>query len=158
MTVFVERRLANDGKSTACALFLGERRLGFTLEPGPRTPAHPRKPAGRYELVLRREGGKFEKYRHMFAPGLFPGIPHILVPGRTWIEVHPGNTKDETEGCSLTGTKFVGPMLSLSGHYEVCNSRDAFRAIYPVLRDDILAGPCWWETIDEGTAPGGIRV
>lgn len=146
---FTERRLAHDGLSTLGELLLDGKRRCFSLEPGPATPVHPRKPAGRYQLVLRREGHIYQKYLTTLGPAFFKGIPQIIVPGRQWIEVHIGNTISDTEGCSLTGLSQSGPKLASSCHYEVHRSGDAFKAVYPLIRDACLAGPCWWETLDE---------
>lgn len=148
MTVFTERRLANDGVSTVSELLLAGQRIAFTLEPGPWTPAHPRKPAGRFFLALRREGGIFEDYKRRFGPW-FDGIPQILVPNRTFIEIHIGNTKEDTEGCSLLGASYEGPMISASRHYEVRRSEEAFRRVYPLLHSAIQEGVTWWETLNE---------
>jgi hypothetical protein len=149
MTVFTERRLANDGASTVSELLLDGARLGFTLEPGPLSPAHPRKLPGSYALVLRREGGIYQKYRQRFG-AWFDGIPQILVPGRCFIEVHIGNTLEDTEGCSLLGASYEGPKVSASQHYEVRRSEEAFKRIYPLLHQAIQKGPAIWETLSEG--------
>lgn len=149
MKVFTEQRLANDGMSTVSRLSLDGKALGFTLEPGPRTPAHPRKPAGRYPLVLRKEGGKYADYLRRFGGHWFHGIPHIIVPGRTWIEFHIGNSVADTLGCSMPGQQYVAPGLSHSRHYEVEKSLFAFQAIYPLIRNACEAGEVFWETLDE---------
>lgn len=146
--IFTERRLDNDGVSTVSELLLDGKRLCFTLEPGPYSPAHPRKPSGRFALVLRKEGGIYEKYRAKF-PDWFVGIPQIIVPGRSFIEVHMGNTNEDTEGCSLLGAAYERPMVSLSQHYEVRRSQEAYMRVYPQIRDACQAGQCWWETTDE---------
>lgn len=147
-TIFTERRLANDGVSTVSELLLDGNRLGFTLEPGPWSPAHPRKPAGRFELALRREGGIFEKYQAKFG-SWFDGIPQLIVPGRSFIEIHIGNTLEDTEGCSLLGAAYEGPMISPGRHYEVRRSEEAFIRIYPQIHAAVLVGGCFWETSDE---------
>lgn len=153
MTTFTEKRLATDGISTISELRLDGQLLGYTLEPGPKSFGHPRKPAGRYPLQLRKEGGIYESYRKQYSPDFFVGIPHIIVPGRTFIEVHVGNTISDTQGCSLLGATYEGPRISASQHYEVRRSKEAFLRIYPKIRDAILAGASWWETIDEGVRP-----
>lgn len=147
--LFTERRLANDGMSTISELWFNGVRQCFTLEPGPRSPAHPRKPAGSYPLVLRNEGGIYEKYCQRFpADGFFRGIPQILVPDRSFIEVHIGNRFTDTEGCSLTGQNYEGPNLT-GEHFEVRQSETAWLKLYPLIRDACIAGPTVWETLDE---------
>lgn len=150
--LFTEQRLAHDGVSTVSELLLDGVRLGFTLEPGPSTPAHPRKPAGRYELVLRQAGKIYEAYRKRFGDW-FTGIPQIIVPDRSFIEVHIGNTLTDTEGCSLIGATYEGPMISSSRHYEVRRSEEAFRRIYPQIHDACRAGDAEWETVNEASRP-----
>jgi hypothetical protein len=147
-TVFTERRLANDGVSTVSELLLDGNRLGFTLEPGPFSPGHPRKPAGRYGVSLRRAGGIYENYRRRFGDW-FDGIPLLDVPGRAFIEIHIGNTMADTEGCSLLGANYEGPMISASRHYEVRRSEEAFRRIYPMIRDAVSGDGAIWETLVE---------
>lgn len=150
-TVFTEQRLATDGLSTGGELQLAGQRLCFLLEPGPNS-ASPRKPAGRYELVLRTEGGIYDHYRRHFGPEFFRGVPQIIVPGRTFVEVHIGNTFADTEACSLMGMSLIVPHFSNSGHYEVARSEEAFMKFYPQIRDALLAGPCFWETLAEAGA------
>ena len=152
MTVFTERRLAHDGLSTVSELLLNGQRLCFTLEPGPGS-SPPRKAAGKYPLVLRRAGGIYQDYRKRFPSALFDGIPQIVVPGRDYIEVHIGNTLNDTEGCSLLGASCESPRQSAGQHYEVRRSEEAFRRVYPMLRDACKLGDCWWETLDEVGAP-----
>lgn len=144
-TVFIEQRLDSDGLSTVSELLLGGQRVAFTLEPGPVSPAHPRKLPGRYRLVLRTEGQIYDKYRLRF-PDFFVGVPQILVPGRQWIEVHIGNSMADTEGCSLLGAAYESPAVSRSRHYEVVRSEEAFRRAYPMIAAACQAGPAWWET------------
>lgn len=146
--VFTERRLANDGVSTVSELLLGGKRLCFTLEPGPFTPAHPRKLPGMYQMVLRRAGGIYQNYSKRFGDW-FDGIPQLIVPDRTYIEIHIGNTLEDTQGCSLLGAAYEGPMVSASRHYEVRRSQEAFQRVYPQIREAIEAGDCWWKTSDE---------
>jgi hypothetical protein len=147
--VFTEQRLDNDGLSTLCELRLGDNVLCYTAEPGPHDPVHPRKPAGRYELRLRQEGGIYQHYRKKFGPAFFVGIPEIIVPGHSFVEVHIGNFMIDTRMCSLVGKTFERPAHSNSGHYEVRHSLDAFLEVYPIIRDACLNGRCWWETLNE---------
>lgn len=59
--------------------------------------------------------------------------PHLLnVPGRTFIEIHPGNKPDDTEGCILLGqtvdTDWVG------------SSRAAYQELMPKLARKLASG------------------
>lgn len=151
-TIFVNQRLANDGLSTIGQFIPG---IGhpyrMMLEPGPATPgyAHPRIPAGEYEIVLRAEGEKWGKFLQVFGELVRPGLPHIMVPNREWILVHPGNTFEDTEGCNLPGMSRLPPQLAPSHHWEVEQSREAFKDIYPLIRDACLNGGAAWRVSDE---------
>jgi hypothetical protein len=64
----------------------------YTLEPSLQAPIHPAIPEGRYELVMQ------------FSARFKMDTPHLLnVPGRDFIEIHPGNSSKDTEGCILPG-------------------------------------------------------
>ncbi len=72
-------------------------------------------PYGRYEVIM-SYSNRFKKY-----------LPQLLnVPGFEGIRIHPGNTKDDTEGCLLPGTSFTDNM--------VANSRNAFNTLYKKLK------------------------
>jgi hypothetical protein len=81
--------------------------LCFTLEDpyqDQKIMGHTRIPEGTYEMVLRPEGGKYQKYLTKLGDWQRPGMLHIKnVPGFEWILVHPGNTTKDTEGCLLVG-------------------------------------------------------
>lgn len=69
--------------------------LVYTLEPSQVNPDHPAIPAGNYRMVL----GWSNHFKR--------NVPHILdVPGRLYIEIHPGNSVEDTEGCTLVGRSF----------------------------------------------------
>lgn len=63
-----------------------------------------------------------------FSPRFQMITPHLQnVPNRTFIEIHPGNTEKDTEGCIL-----VGQTHTIS---EVLNSRIAFNNMMPKLKE-----------------------
>lgn len=72
----------------------------YTLEPPMpfRAPgaAHHAIPDGEYVVVLYQS-----PHQRMTVPLL------INVPGHSWIEIHPGNTPRETQGCILVGLKRI---------------------------------------------------
>lgn len=60
-------------------------------------------------------------------------LPLLLnVPGFEGIRIHPGNTAADTHGCLLVGTGRTGA--------SVTNSRMAFDALFPKIRDAIDNG------------------
>jgi hypothetical protein len=74
----------------------------------------------------------------------------IIVPGRSRILFHPGNTEEDTDGCVLVGmrrgTLWVrdedAPLKPLAHKTAVVNSQQAFRLFMESMRDideDILA-------------------
>jgi hypothetical protein len=78
-------------------------------------------PAGRYEILI-QWSSRFNM-----------NTPHLLnVPGRTFIEIHPGNKPSDTEGCILLGqTKDVD---------WVGSSRAAYKELLPKLEDKLTKG------------------
>lgn len=91
-------------------------------------------PAGRYEIKLRPEGGKYAKYYDRFGEWQKPGMLHITnVPNFEWILIHPGNSVRDTEGCLL-----VGDGYDAAGVLE--GSRDAYERIYKLISARLIAG------------------
>ena len=115
--------------------------LAYTLEDEHRDEKLPGEtciPAGRYKLALRRHGGFHARYLSRHGPAWHRGMIEVCdVPGFSDILIHVGNTDRDTAGCLLVGTGtdsrkgFVG------------NSTDAYRLVYPVLRDAVEAGESW---------------
>lgn len=77
--------------------------LCYSLEPDEDRAAHPAIPAGTYQLGVRLS----PKFGHV--------VPIVLdVPGRSLIEVHPGNRDIDTDGCILLGMSRDGETLGQS--------------------------------------------
>ncbi len=51
--------------------------------------------------------------------------PHLTVPGRTYIEIHPANYPAQLEGCLAVGSSIDNDTLD--------NSRAAFDRLMPLL-------------------------
>lgn len=139
---FTAKRLAQDEQSSVAHWFGPDGTpLCYCLEPGYKREPHPGIPAGTYRLGLRTVGEKHTNYLKWYGPDFHKGMVEICdVPGREFIEFHVGNTIADTQGCSLAGGIFIEPPGRGSGHYEVMQSRRAYEAVYPILRDAILAG------------------
>lgn len=98
MNLRVERRIFSP-QSTIGRLFVDGAFQCFTLEPAWCTDdVKPRAiPEGTYNLINVRS----EKHKR--------NVPHVeFVPGFDAIEIHPGNSPADTEGCLLVG-RIIGP-------------------------------------------------
>lgn len=109
-----------------------------------------RVPDGIYKLALRDSGGFSSRYKKKFS---VKGGKHFM--GEDWhkgmlcvfnagnweiklpkmsfqyILIHIGNTDEDTMGCLLTGLK------ASKGKNFISGSTDAYKKIYPILRDAI---------------------
>lgn len=94
-------------------------------------------PKGTYNIKLRNEGGVTKKYNHKFGEEFHKGMLWLQdVPNYEWVYIHMGNTHKHTEGCILVG---VTADLS-NGRKKIGKSEDAYRIIYPMIRDAIISG------------------
>lgn len=92
-------------------------------------------PEGRYEILLRTEAGKHERYLDRF-PELHRGMLWLQdVPDFEFIYLHIGNKEDQTLGCPLTGTV---PLIMPDGEFEVARSKDAYLALYRKVLPPLL--------------------
>lgn len=146
------RRFAFGDDSTLSLLYVADQWKCFVLEDqvrsGPKVPGETAIPAGTYECELRREGGFHEKYKQRFAndPVInHIGMIHLLnVPDFTYIQVHPGNTDEHTEGCPLVG---LNPIKRNDGtnNYDIGRATDAYRLVYPSISKHLTTGkPVLW--------------
>jgi hypothetical protein len=84
-------------------------------------------PPGQYEVKLRTDSAKFQKYYDRF-PDFHRGMLWLQdVPGFTYVYIHIGNTDDHTEGCLLPG---LAPVMLPDGEFTVGRSKDAYVALY----------------------------
>lgn len=116
MTQIVITRDTFTENSTAGIMTVDGKQVCFTLEP--RTDRSLGKPycipAGLYTVQL------------LLSPRFQMITPHVMdVPGFTEIEIHPGNTPSDTEGCTLVGTD--------RGVDIVTSSRTAFADLMKLL-------------------------
>ena len=93
-------------------------------------------PEGEYPITLRTEGGFHERYKKAY-PAMHHGMLWLRdVPGFEYILIHQGNTDDDTAGCILLGTT---PMIDHAGEFLVRDSAVAYKKLYPLVADALLA-------------------
>ena len=121
----------------------------FTLEDevrdGPKVYGETAVPAGEYEITFRTVGGfhtKTQKYydsKYGFGPGWHQGMLWIRdVKNFKFILIHPGNDSLDTFGCLLVGQ--TQQNLDDNAVGFIGRSRAAYEAMYPKVRDALLAG------------------
>ena len=110
--------------------------LCYTLEDQAQTTkiyGETRIPAGTYNLTLRTEGGFHTRYLAKFGGDWHKGMILVNdVPDFEYILWHIGNTDDDTAGCLLLGKTQQANFIGSSG--------DAYKDVYPKVRDAILYG------------------
>ena len=101
----------------------------FTMEDAPNEPkikGKTRIPAGRYQILVRREGGMHARYGDRFT--WHRGMLWLQdVPGFEWIYIHPGNIHEHTDGCILTGD---GCQSNVLDDGMVMGSVNAYKRLY----------------------------
>lgn len=141
-------RLNNGPDASLSALFVNEigNLVGFSLEDESRVfkiNGETRIPAGRYEILLRNEGGMNKRYAQKF-PDVHRGMLHLQnVPAFEWVYYHIGNDDDDTLGCPLLG--FQANLDPRGG--SVGRSKDAYLAFYLQVLDAMDAGERVFTTI-----------
>jgi len=129
------KRFVNNGDVTLGRLYIDNYFQCYTLEDGPRAVklyGETRIPAGKYNVVLREEGGFHERYSKRF-PVFHVGMLWIQnVPGFEYILIHCGNTDKDTAGCLLVGESI--------DTWTLANSVSAYTRIYKQIAGALLAG------------------
>ncbi len=132
----------SSGEEATLGLLYGSHHgfMAFTLEDQYQTQkvyGETRIPAGRYEIVLRTEGGKHAKYANHYGEW-HKGMLWVKdVPGFEWVLIHVGNDDGDTEGCLLVGDTCV---QNITGHGMIGGSRNAYERIYPLIANKLIAG------------------
>ena len=130
-------------------LFIDGVRECFTLEDevrdGPKVYGETAIPLGEYEIKLRTVGGFHDRTKKHydskdgFGPGWHQGMLWLQdVPGFEFILIHSGNTDESTAGCLLVGRTQQDLNISKDGF--IGQSRAAYEALYPKVRDALLSG------------------
>jgi hypothetical protein len=154
-------RIESDNESTLGRLYINDRFQCWTLEDqyraGPKVTGETRIPAGACQVRFRTEGGFHaqyaETYGAKFGPDWHKGMLHVTnVPGFDDILIHVGNSHDDTAGCLLVGH----PHSRVNGYHDIGSSRPAYEALYPRVRQALLAGEevlIAYLDLDPATAP-----
>lgn len=141
------RRFCFGDDSTLSMFLIGREFVCFTLEDqvreGEKVPGETAIPYGTFAAELRTEGGFHDRYTNRFFED--PVIDHIGmihltgVPGFSYIQLHPGNTDEHTEGCPLVG---LNPVKRSDGHnnYDIQRATDAYRLVYPPISKHLDEG------------------
>ena len=133
-------RFSSQEDSTSGLLFndsdIGLKFLCYTLEDERRAVkvrGETRVPAGKYNLVLRKEGGFHSRYKGKYG-AWHRGMLHVTeVPNFEFILIHTGNTDEHTAGCLLVGDSQENNIVIKDGF--VGKSRNAYKRIYsPIAR------------------------
>lgn len=146
------QRFSGSAKDTLGLFFIDCKFECYTLEDEYRTEkvkGETRIPAGRYKVELRTEGGFHARYLQKFGADFHKGMLHVTnVPNFQYILIHILNTEKETDGCLGVGNTLNNNQV---GNGFLGDSTGAYKKMYPVIRDALLAGEEVWITYkDEG--------
>lgn len=141
MTVIIDRKIFTD-LSTIADLSIDGDLFCRTLEPSSRKGNPTGKlaiPALEYKLTINAEitTDKEKKFG-------FTVIQVNDVPGRTNIEIHPGNTQADTLGCILPGNRFDTD--------TVYDSRNAFFSLKGEIQKQLTIGDVYLQIV------GGVNL
>lgn len=127
------------------------RLIATILERGAVMPDHPRIPAGRYKLIHKPGGSKFDaRYKARF-PKWFRGMIEVAdVPGRSEILIHTANRYTDLLGCLGTGEGKPDGTIEVGGEFQIPpgTSMTAFESLYPLLYKAIDKGGAWLDVRD----------
>lgn len=102
--------------------------------------------AGRYEIILRTEGGMHAEYLEMF--DFHEGMLWLQnVNNFEWVYIHVGNTHKNTLGCILAGSNPVHNYADGGGH--VTSSINAYTKLYKKVVDSLKHERVFIEIRDE---------
>ncbi len=94
-------------------------------------------PSGRYEILLRAEGGMTQRYADRF-PELHRGMLWLQdVTDFEFVYIHIGNTEAHTDGCPLVGQV---PVCLPDGEFKVARSAAAYVPLYRKIIASIESG------------------
>ena len=139
-------RISSQADSTSGILFDvtdGKRKfLCYTVEDEYRSVKvkhETRIPEGEYKLTLRSEGGFHSRYTSKYGADWHRGMIYVNnVPNFEYILWHTGNTDESTSGCLILGDSQTSNLVQSNGF--VGSSVNAYKKVYPIVRDAILSG------------------
>lgn len=119
--------------------------FSFVLEDGFRetkVPGETRIPAGKYQILQRREGKFYTAYKRRFGHKF---VPHLQdVPGFAFILMHIGNGPSDSRGCLLVGRSWG---YTGNAHY-IGDSTETYKKLYETLEAAFARGEEVWVEID----------
>lgn len=143
MRIVVSRKLVSKESTLGLLSFDGFH--CYTLEDPPQAvkiPGMTRIPAGEYRIELRAEGGMHARYAKRYGADWHRGMLWLRkVPDFEYVYIHIGNIPDDTKGCILVGHTL--------GRDSIGKSREAYRELYPRVRDAVLNGDIVTITIED---------
>ena len=94
-------------------------------------------PFGKYNVVLRTEGGFHNRYTKKYG-SMHKGMIHVQdVPGFEYILWHTGNTDEHTDGCLLLGDTAT---QNKTKEGFIGASVDAYKRVYPKIAECLENG------------------
>ena len=142
------KRFSGADESTLGLIFVEKRFHCYSLEDQwnvPKVPGETRIPAGRYQILLRTDGGMHSRYTDRF--DFHKGMLWLQdVPDFTFIYIHTGNNDDHSEGCILTGD---GQVQNVTERGQVTSSVSAYTRLYKVITEALLHEDVWITIEDE---------
>jgi hypothetical protein len=133
MMVLKQTVVSETASSTLSVLQVEDRFLGFIIEDGAReikVYGQTRVPGGRYEIVPRRLGGFYRKYKSSFGHDF--SIEVKDVPNFTNILIHIGNEIEDTLGCLLIN--YTAKYESKTDTFRGFSSTPAYLELYELIK------------------------
>lgn len=136
------KRFSPGNEASLGLLFVNDEFFCYTLEDQPNEPKVPgetRIPSGRYQIILRTDGGMTKRYARRFS--FHKGMLWLQdVPDFTFIYLHVGNHDDHSEGCILVGD---GQVQNVTERGQVTSSVAAYTRLYEAVTNALLREEVW---------------
>ena len=120
----------------------------YTLEDQfnePKVPGETRIPPGKYQILLRTDGGMHQRYGNRFP--WHKGMLWLqMVPDFQFIYIHVGNKDDDTDGCLLVGDGQVSNVIERG---MVTTSVGAYQRLYERIAAQLENGAEAWITVED---------